>query len=106
MITMTIKMMQDYDDHENGNEDKEYVGIGCDGKLSYDFNDLMALIAMTLTTTITKTVTVTLTTSIMKTVAIVTLGSTRWRRLSRRAGGSTWTVDPLTSTWAFQKILQ
>ena len=57
MITMTIKMMQDYDDHENDNEDKEYVGIGCDGKLSYDFNDLMALIAMTLTTTtsLTKT---------------------------------------------------
>ena len=96
-------MLQGYDDHENDNEDKEYVGIGCDGKLSYDFNDLMALIAMTLTT-ITKTVTVTLTTSIMKTVAIVTLGSTRWRRLFRRAGGSTWTAGPLTSTWEFQKI--
>ena len=104
MITMTIKMMQDYDDHENGNEDEEYVGICCDGKLSYDFNDLMA-ITLTTTTTITKTVTVTLTTSIMKTVAIVTLGSTRWRRLFRRAGGSTWTAGPLTSTWAFQKIL-
>ena len=58
VLTMTVisKTNDNNDnDHENYNEDKEYVGIGYDGKLSYDFNDLMALLAMTLTTTITKT---------------------------------------------------
>ena len=33
---MTVKMMQGYDDDENDNEDKKYVGIDYDGKLSYD----------------------------------------------------------------------
>ena len=48
--------MQDYDDYENDNEDKEYVGIDNGGKLWYGY-DLIALVAVKLTTTtsLTKT---------------------------------------------------
>ena len=51
---MTIQMLQGYDDHENDNEDKEYVGIDYDGKLCYGY-DLIALVAVSLTTTTSPT---------------------------------------------------
>ena len=54
MIKMTIQMLQGYDDHENDNEDKEYVGIDYDGKLCYGY-DLIALVAVSLTTTTSPT---------------------------------------------------